>query len=84
MTIGPLGLLSYLGIHLTAVWHVVKRRLDNPYIVGAMFAVVCYNFQAVVNINQPIATPVMWILLCISMARPARPRQRQRIRRRGE
>ena len=83
VTIGPLGLLSYLGIHLTAVWHVVKRRLDNPYIVGAMFAVVCYNFQAVVNINQPIATPVMWILLCISMARPARPRQRPQIRRRG-
>lgn len=76
VTIGPLGLLSYLGIHLTAVWHVVKRRLDNPYIVGAMFAVVCYNFQAVVNINQPIAMPVMWLLLCISMAQPAKPRQR--------
>ncbi len=71
VTIGPIGLLSYLGILITSVWNVVRRRLDNPYIMGAMFAVICYNVQAVVNIHQPIVMPVMWLLLCISMAKPA-------------
>lgn len=81
VTIGPLGLLSYLGVHLAAVRRVVKSRLDNPYIVGALFAVLCYNFQAVVNISQPIVTPVMWVLMCMMFARqaPARKRPYHRI-----
>ena len=31
-------------------------------------AVACYDLQAAVNINQPIATPVMWTLLAVSAA----------------
>lgn len=71
VTVGPLGCLAYLGIIATSIWHAAKQRLDNPYIVGAMFAVICYGLQAVVNINQTIATPVMWTLLCVCCAVPA-------------
>ena len=67
VTIGPMGLLSYLGIIGTSIWSTVKKRLEHPIAVGAMFAVLCFNVQAVVNIHQPIATPVMWLLLCISV-----------------
>ncbi len=71
VTIGPVGLITYLGILVTAAWNAVKRNLENPYIIGAVFAVACYTVQSVVNISQPIATPVMWLLLCIAMAQPA-------------
>lgn len=71
ITIGPLGLITYLGILVTFAWNAVKRNLENPYIMGAVFAVACYTVQSVVNISQPIATPVMWLLLCIAMAQPA-------------
>ncbi len=69
VTIGPFGLVAYLGIFFSTVWTTVKRKLDNPMAMAALFAVICYHAQAVVNINQPISTPVMWVLLCICAAR---------------
>ena len=65
VTIGPFGLLAYLGIFFSTVWTTVKKKLDNPLAMAALFAVICYHAQAVVNINQPISTPVMWVLLCV-------------------
>ncbi len=69
VTIGPMGLAAYVGIMATTVWSTVKEKLANPLVIGAVLAVICYNFQALVNINQPIATPVMWMLLCFAMAK---------------
>lgn len=66
-TIGPFGLAAYLAIHVTAVIRVIQKKKGCPLAVAAMFAVLCYAFQAMVNINQPIATPVMWTLLAISV-----------------
>lgn len=68
VTIGPIGLLSYLSIHVTAVIQVVKRKMEQPLAVAGLLAVLCYAAQAAVNINQPIATPVMWTLLAVSVS----------------
>ncbi len=75
VTVGPLGLAAYLGIFVTSVWNVAKKKLDNPAVVGAMFAVICYQFQGLVNIAGPIVTPIMWMLLCLTVLRT--PEQRQ-------
>lgn len=72
VTIGPFGLLSYLAIHITAVVQVFREKRNNPLVVATLFAVLCYAFQAFVNINQPIATPVMWTLLAICAAKGAK------------
>lgn len=69
VTIGIFGLLAYLGILAALVWDTVKRKLDDPLAMACLFAVLCYWAQAVVNINQPIGTPIMWTLLCITAAR---------------
>ncbi len=69
VTIGPFGLLAYLGIHGSIIYQVIKERLDQPLCVAALFAVLCYAFQAAVNINQPIAAPVMWTLLAVSVSK---------------
>ena len=69
VTIGPFGLLAYLGIHGSVIYQVIKERLDQPLCVAALFAVLCYAFQAAVNINQPIAAPVMWTLLAVSVSK---------------
>lgn len=69
VTIGPLGLLAYLGIHGAVIWQVIKEKLNQPVCVAALFAVLCYAFQAAVNINQPIAAPVMWTLLAVSVSK---------------
>lgn len=69
VTIGPLGLLAYLSIHVTAVLQVAREKKTDALSVAALFAVLCYAFQAFVNINQPIATPVMWTLLAVSVTK---------------
>jgi len=68
ITIGPAGLLAYLVILGGSFAEMIKKGLKNPCIVAMMAGVLCYAAQAIVNINQPIATPVMWTLLCMSMA----------------
>ena len=68
ITIGPLGLISYLVLLVSSVMRLIKKAGDNPYVVAVAFAVVCYGAQAFVNINLPIATPVMWTLLMAGLA----------------
>lgn len=68
ITIGPIGLLAYVSVHVAAAVYVVKRKRNQPLYVAALFAVLCYAFQAAVNINQPIAAPIMWTFLAISLS----------------
>lgn len=68
ITIGPFGLISYLALLISSGVRMVKRAGDNPYVIAALFAVICYGAQALVNINVPIATPVMWTLLMLGLA----------------
>ena len=69
VTIGPLGLAAYCGILITTIFHVMRKKAENPVAAAALMAVVCYSSQAVVNITQPIATPVMWTLLSVSVSK---------------
>lgn len=68
VTIGPFGLLAYLTLLVSAIIRMVKKAGENPYVVAAAFAVICYGAQAFVNINLPIATPIMWTLLMMGLA----------------
>lgn len=68
LTIGLLGTLSYIMLLLTSCIRMIKRAADNPYVMAIMFAVIAYAAQAVVNIAQPVITPVMFTLLMIGLA----------------
>lgn len=68
VTIGPIGLGAYLAFLGTAFWKMLRMGRENIYLAGAAFAVLCYGAQAFVNINLPIATPVMWTILMVGMA----------------
>ncbi len=68
ITIGPIGLGTYIAILISSFVSVVKKGLDNPCVVAIAFGCLCYWTQAFVNINQPIATPIMWTLLCMMVA----------------
>jgi len=68
VTIGALGLITYVVFLVAAGWRMAVRRNGNRYIVGCLFAVMCYGAQALVNLSLPIATPIMWLLLSAGMA----------------
>lgn len=67
LTIGPLGLAAYLGFLGTSIWTMIRYGSQNIYTAGCAFAALCYGAQAVVNINLPIATPIMWTLVMVGL-----------------
>lgn len=68
LTMGVLGVLSYASIFVTSVVTFFRKAYYNPYVMAVCYAVICYSIQAVVNINLPIATPILYTLLMIGVA----------------
>lgn len=68
-TVGFLGLVSYLGFLLSLLIRGIKRNMDNPYILAALFGIVCYSAQAFINLNLPIVAPILWLLLSFVSAK---------------
>ena len=67
VTIGIVGLCSYLVFLGSVFWYMWRNWKKNPYIIGTFAAVLCYAFQAAININLPIVAPMMWPLLSIGI-----------------
>lgn len=67
VTIGPIGLVAYVVFVVSAINRCRKYMPQNPYLIGCAFAVICYVVQALVNLDLPIATPMMWMLLSVGM-----------------
>lgn len=73
VTQGLLGMLSYVGVVVTAAIAGVKKIKKSPYILGLLLAVVSYGVQAIFNVNQCITTPYMFLMtaMLIGMCRRA-------------
>jgi O-antigen ligase len=68
VTIGILGVISYVTFLITALIKMLKSHKVSPYCAAAAGGVLCYAAQATVNLNLPIATPTMWLLLSVGVA----------------
>lgn len=68
LTIGLLGTGAYIMLLVTSCVRMVKTASHNPYVMAIVFAVIAYAAQAVVNIAQPIVTPIMFTLLMVGLA----------------
>ena len=76
LTIGPIALIAYLIFLINSCQHMARYVLKAlttestavPYAIGCLFAVICYGFQAFVNLNLPIITPFLWITLSMGIA----------------
>ena len=68
-TVGLAGLLAYISFITAIVIQAIRRYSKNPYIMAAVFGIVCYSVQALVNLNLPIVTPVFWLLLGAASSR---------------
>ena len=65
ITVGITGLIAYLVFIISFIVRVIRKAGKNQYIAAAFFAVICYSTQAFVNLNLPIATPIMWMFLML-------------------
>lgn len=68
LTVGPIGLLAYLGFFASALIMLFKKNPEGKWGLAAAFGVSCYLAQAFVTINLPIVTPIMWMLLSVGVA----------------
>ena len=68
LTIGPIGLLFYLVFLVSGCLQMLRCSLKKEYVTGCMFAVICYCFQAAVNLNLPITAPLLWGMMSMGMA----------------
>lgn len=78
LTIGPIALLGYLVFLIGSCGSMVKVYRKNPYILACATAVLCYGVQAIVNLNLPIVTPMMWFWLSVGISLVRRNRECQR------
>lgn len=68
VTVGAMGAISYIAFLVSSCGKMARTWKNNPCVFACMMAVLCYGFQATVNLNLPIATPMMWMLLSIGVA----------------
>ena len=66
ITIGIVGLLSYLTMVISVIVRAVKYGKQNPLTIVFASAVLCYLMQSVVNIAQPITTPLFFIFIALT------------------
>ena len=69
VTIGAAGMISYIIFMVSSVAAMAKRMKEEPLAAAIMLVVLAYMTQAIVNINLPIAMPIILQLLAIGVGR---------------
>ena len=69
VTPGFVGMASYLVFMVSSIVAMAKKIKEQPIVAAVMVAVLAYAIQAVVNINLPIAMPIILQLLAMGVGR---------------
>ena len=62
-------MISYIIFMVSSVAAMAKRMKEEPLAAAIMLVVLAYMTQAIVNINLPIAMPIILQLLAIGVGR---------------
>lgn len=65
---GPFATACYIGFLISSCVEMGKKVKQTPWLLASLLVVACYAAQSIVNINLPIATPVMWAILAMGLA----------------
>lgn len=71
LTLGVVGLASYLVFMGSVIVRLVNNAKNRPEVAAVLFVVLAYVIQAVVNINLPIAMPIILNLLAMGLSKNA-------------
>lgn len=74
-TLGPIATVAYILSLIMPSVKALRSKVSDlrdgvtlPYLYACAMAVVCYATQAVVNLNLPVVTPLLWIFLGLTAA----------------
>lgn len=68
VTMGIFGLITYVAFLGTSFAALFKNRRKSPYIPAILLATACYVFQSLVNLDLPVVTPIMWLLISMGIS----------------
>lgn len=77
ITVGFVGMVSYIVLLASAVIQMFKQMKDRPEIAAIAFAIVAFAVQATVNINLPVVMPLIFQLLLMGIAKKEKTECRQ-------
>lgn len=63
LTVGALGLIGYLLFVIGGMHTLYRKMKQCPYAAAAFAAAATYLIHSVVTVNQPITTPLLFLLL---------------------
>ncbi len=66
VTTGLVGVCSYITAIAATLIRTVKIASKNKYAVIFAGSILCYSVQAIVNIDQPITTPLFIVMLALT------------------
>ena len=69
VTIGVFGVLSYIVFMVSSIVTMWRRVKERPEVAAVMFAIIAYAIQAVININLPVAMPIILQLLAMGLSK---------------
>ncbi|MCI8742521.1 MAG: O-antigen ligase family protein, partial [Lachnospiraceae bacterium] len=70
VTIGPFGTVAYMVFVFGQILHMARKKnlAKHACMAGCCLAAACYSAQALVNLNIPIAAPILWLMLSVGAA----------------
>lgn len=65
VTMGIVGLITYLGLIISSIVNGVKLVKEEPLCMPLLAGMIGYVVQAFVNVEQPITTPFLFLFLAL-------------------
>lgn len=67
LTTGIVGMVSYIGMFISSVVYMIKNSNKEPIIIACMASACGYFVQGLININQPITTPLFFVIMAVGV-----------------
>ena len=67
ITLGLFGVLAYIGLVASSIIYMLRYGKGNYLVYGCLTATVGYFVQALVNLNQPITTPLYFVIMALGV-----------------
>ena len=67
LTIGIVGVISYLGMVVCSISYMLVKGKNNVYVIVCASACIGYFAQSLVNLNQPFTTPFFFVFLALGV-----------------
>lgn len=67
ITLGLFGVVTYLGLFVTSFIYILKNAKGDCIAYGLLAAITGYFIQSLVNLNQPITTPLYFVIMALGV-----------------